>query len=173
MTAHDGWDLVEVARNTERLLATGYQARYVPGHQSMLRLILDGAIGHVSVARTYYGINWSGPPPRWRQRRETAHWGALADIGTHHIDLLRMLLGEIAEGTALHGSQLGFETDDVVSAALRFESGALGTLTISANVWTEEHTRIEIHGTEGALVATDTSPFGTGDRDFAASRQKT
>ena len=54
------------------------------------------AIGDVSVARTYYGIHRPGPPPEWRQKRDTARWGALSDVGTHHIDLLRMLLGEIA-----------------------------------------------------------------------------
>jgi len=162
MSARDGWDLVETARDAERLLATGYQARYVPGHRAMLRLIEEGAIGDVSVAQTYYGINWSGPPPEWRQRRETAHWGALADIGTHHVDLLRMLLGEIAEGTAMDGRQLGFETDDVVVAALRLETGSFATLTASANVSTEEYTQVQIHGTEGSLLATDTSPAGQG-----------
>jgi predicted dehydrogenase len=53
MTASDGWDLVETARRVERVLATGYQARYVPGHIAMRDLIAEGAIGRVTVARTY------------------------------------------------------------------------------------------------------------------------
>jgi 1,5-anhydro-D-fructose reductase (1,5-anhydro-D-mannitol-forming) len=162
MTADEGWELVEKAREAGRVLATGYQARYVPGHLAMHRLIAEGAIGEVAAARTYYGIHRPGPPPEWRQNRDTAHWGALADVGTHHIDLIRMLLGEIAEVTAFHGRQMGFETDDVVAAAIRLESGALATLTCSTNVWTQ-HTRVEVHGTEGALTATDTSPMGQGE----------
>lgn len=161
MTSAQGWELVEAARRANLVLATGYQARYVPAHRTMQRLIAEGAIGEVSMARTYYGVHRGGPPPEWRQHRETAHWGALADIGTHHLDLLRMLVGEVSEATALSGHQLGFETEDTSSAALRFESGALGSLTVSVNVW-KQHTRVEVHGTRGALVAVETSPTGQG-----------
>jgi 1,5-anhydro-D-fructose reductase (1,5-anhydro-D-mannitol-forming) len=161
MTSAQGWELVEAARRANLVLATGYQARYVPAHRTMRRLIAEGAIGEVSMVRTYYGVHRGGPPPEWRQHRDTAHWGALADIGTHHLDLLRMLIGEVSEATAVSGHQLGFETEDTSSAALRFESGALGSLTVSVNVW-KQHTRVEVHGTRGALVAVDTSPTGQG-----------
>jgi 1,5-anhydro-D-fructose reductase (1,5-anhydro-D-mannitol-forming) len=156
-----GWDLVEAAKRSGVLLATGYQARYVPGHQSMKRLIDEGAIGRPSVARTYYGIHRPGPPPEWRQKRDTARWGALSDVGTHHIDLIRMLLGEITDATGYFERQQGFETDDAVAAAVRVESGVVATLTMSTNVWIQ-YTRVEVHGTEGSLVARDTSPLGQG-----------
>jgi 1,5-anhydro-D-fructose reductase (1,5-anhydro-D-mannitol-forming) len=162
MNSQEGWELVDYAAESDRLLATGYQARYVPAHLTMKELIADGAIGDVSVARTYYGIHWPEGPAEWRRKKETAQWGALADIGTHHVDLIRMLLGEIAAGTAIASRRLGYETDDVLVAGLELESGALASLTISANVWTEEHTRVEIHGTRGDLVAVDTSPQGQG-----------
>lgn len=159
--AEGAWELVHAAREAGRVLATGYQARYVTGHRRMAELIREGAIGAPTVARTYYGIHRSGPPPEWRRHRDSARWGALADVGTHHVDLVRMLLGEVSDVTALWGAQLGFETDDVVAAALRLESGLLATLTATTNVWTQS-TRIEVHGTAGALVAVDTSPKGEG-----------
>jgi 1,5-anhydro-D-fructose reductase (1,5-anhydro-D-mannitol-forming) len=155
------WDLVETAKQAGVLLATGYQGRYVPGHGNMKRLIDEGAVGDVTVARTYYGIHRPGPPPEWRQQRETARWGALSDVGTHHIDLLRMLLGEISEATGYDERQQGFETDDAVAAALRLDSGAVATLTISTNVWIQ-FTRVEVHGTQGVLVAENTNPIGQG-----------
>jgi 1,5-anhydro-D-fructose reductase (1,5-anhydro-D-mannitol-forming) len=160
-SAAEAWELVETATEAGVVLATGYQARYVPGHQSMKKLIADGAIGDVTVARTYYGVHRDGPPPEWRQHRDEARWGALADIGTHHLDLLRMLLGEVADAHGLTGHQLGFETEDVGAATLRFESGVLATLTATVNVW-KMATRVEVHGTEGALVALDTNPAGAG-----------
>jgi 1,5-anhydro-D-fructose reductase (1,5-anhydro-D-mannitol-forming) len=161
MDAADAWDLVETARRTGRVLATGYQARYVPGHQTMRRLIAEGAIGQVSVARTYYGIHRPGPPPEWRRRLATARWGALADVGTHHIDLLRMLIGEIEAARGFIGHQLGFETEDAGAAALRLAGDVMATLTVSTNQ-SVESTRVEVHGTEAALVATNTSPKGQG-----------
>lgn len=156
------WDMVEKAHAKGRLLATGYQGRYVPGHHEMVKLISDGAIGEVTMARTYYGVHRPGPPPEWRQHRETATWGALADIGTHHIDLMRMLLGEISEARGLTGHQIGFETEDVAAVSFRFRSGVLATLAATVNVWRQQ-TRVEVHGTEGLLVATDTNPAGAGE----------
>ena len=161
-SSKDAWRMVEAAKRAGRVLATGYQGRYVPAHCVMAELIMGRKIGDVTMARTYYGVHRPGPPPEWRQKIATARWGALADIGTHHLDLLRMLLGEIEETRGLRGHQLGFETEDVVAASLRFRSGALGTLAATVNVW-KQHTRIEIHGTQGALVATDTNPAGIGD----------
>jgi 1,5-anhydro-D-fructose reductase (1,5-anhydro-D-mannitol-forming) len=161
MSADEGWKLVEAAKSAGRVLAVGYQARYVPGHEKMRELIADGAIGKATVARTYYGVHRAGPPPAWRQKRDQAHWGALADVGTHHIDLLRMLLGDVAEATGYSVNALGFETDDSDVAALRFESGTLATVTASVNVW-KQYTRVEIFGTEGALIAEDTNPRGEG-----------
>lgn len=161
-SAVDAWDVVETASDAGKTLATGYQGRYVPAHHRMDALIRDGSIGDVTVARTYYGVHRPGPPPEWRRKKETARWGALADIGTHHVDVLRMLLGEIHEAQGITGRQLGFETEDVAAAALRFRSGVVGTLAVTVNVW-KQHTRIEIHGTKGMLVATDTNPAGQGD----------
>lgn len=160
--SRSAWEMVERASSVDRILATGYQGRYVPGHREMLQLISDGAIGEVTVARTYYGVHRPGPPPEWRQHRDTATWGALADIGTHHIDLLRMLLGEIVEARGLAGHQLGYETEDVAAVAFRFGTGVLATLAATVNVWAQQ-TRIEVHGTRGLLVATDTNPAGAGD----------
>ena len=154
--------MVDAAKAAGRVLATGYQGRYVPGHRAMAELIEGGAIGDVTAARTYYGVHRPGPPPEWRQKKDTARWGVLADVGTHHVDLLRMLLGEIGEARGITAHQLGFETEDVAAATFRFESGALATLTITVNVWTQQ-TRVEVHGTAGLLVATDTNPAGRGD----------
>ena len=155
------WDLVSAAKDVGVVLATGYQGRYVPGHLTMKRLIDEGAVGDVTVARTYYGIHRPGPPPEWRQKRDTARWGALSDVGTHHVDLLRMLLGEISEATGYFERQQAFETDDAAAAALRMKSGAVASLAISTNAWIQ-YTRVEVHGTDGALFAEDTNPAGQG-----------
>ena len=167
-SAAEAWELVETATNAGVVLATGYQARYVPGHQAMKKLIAEGAIGDVTVARSFYGVHRDGPPPEWRQHRDEARWGALADIGTHHLDLLRMLLGEVTDAHGLTAHQLGFETEDVGAATLRFESGVLATLTATVNVW-KMATRVEVHGTKGALVALDTNPAGAGTATLIAA----
>ena len=42
LDVRQGWELVELAEQAGVRLATGYQARYVPGHQRMRKLIADG-----------------------------------------------------------------------------------------------------------------------------------
>ncbi len=137
------------------------QARYVPGHVRMRALIADGELGSVVAVRSLYGMRRPGPPRTWRGRRETARWGVLADIGTHHIDLMRMLAGEITDATGYTEHQRGFETEDLAVASFRFACGALGTMTAAGHYF-RPATVMEVVGTEGRVVATDNSPSGQG-----------
>jgi 1,5-anhydro-D-fructose reductase (1,5-anhydro-D-mannitol-forming) len=161
ISSEQGWSMVAAARDTGLVLATGYQARYVPAHLAMAAMIRDGEIGEVATARTLYAMNRPQPPQEWRRRRATAGWGTLADIGTHHIDLLRMLLGEITDAVGLSAHRTGNEVDDAYVAALRFQSGALASLMITAHA-AQAQTLVEVQGTGAALTAINTSPDGQG-----------
>jgi 1,5-anhydro-D-fructose reductase (1,5-anhydro-D-mannitol-forming) len=156
-----GWELVELADRAGVKLATGYQARYVPAHRRMQQLIADGELGRVVAVRSLYGMRRAGAPRTWRGQRDTARWGVLADIGTHHIDLMRMLVGEITGAHGYTAHQRGYETEDLAVAALRFGCGALGTMTTTAS-YPRPTTVMEVVGTEARVVAVDTSPTGQG-----------
>jgi 1,5-anhydro-D-fructose reductase (1,5-anhydro-D-mannitol-forming) len=161
LTAAEGWELVKLAQAAGVKLATGYQARYVPGHLRMRELIAAGAIGRIVTARSLYGMRRDSAPKTWRGHKDTARWGVLADIGTHHVDLLRMLLGEVESASGLTAAQRGYETEDLAVAALRFSGDVLATLTATASYY-RPTTVVEVIGTQGALIATDTSPTGQG-----------
>jgi 1,5-anhydro-D-fructose reductase (1,5-anhydro-D-mannitol-forming) len=161
LTAAQGWQLVKLAQESGVKLATGYQARYVPGHIRMRELIAAGAIGRVVTARSLYGMRRESAPQSWRGSKETARWGVLADIGTHHLDLLRMLLGEVEFASGFTAAQRGYDTEDLAVAALRFSGDVLATLTATASYY-RPTTVVEVIGTDAALVATDTSPTGQG-----------
>lgn len=161
LTAKEAHELVELAAERNLVLATGYQARYVPAHVMMRDLIADGTIGDVVVARTFYGMHRDGPPQRWRYDRATARWGTLADIGTHHLDLLRMLVGEIEAIGGFAAHRRHYPTEDTATVAIRFESGAVGSLTASSVVG-NPGVVVEVIGTDGSVVAEGTSPDGQG-----------
>jgi 1,5-anhydro-D-fructose reductase (1,5-anhydro-D-mannitol-forming) len=165
LSAEQGWQLVRLAESAGVKVATGYQARYVPAHQRMRDLIAEEAIGRVVAARTLYGMRRVGPPRTWRGDQSLARWGVLADIGTHHIDLLRMLLGDIVVASGDTEHQNGFETEDLAVATIRFSTGALASMVVTGN-WFRPTTVVEVVGTEGALVATDTSPDGQGHAEW-------
>lgn len=166
MTPAEAWALVDSAAAAGVVLATGYQARYVAGHIEAKRQIDSGSLGDIAVARTYWCIHRDGPPQAWRQDPNQAGWGVLGDIGTHHIDLLRMLLGEVSDATGMTAHLLGYGTEDTATATLRFARGTLATVTVCAAAPTGG-TRVEVVGTEGAILAINTSPVGGGSVTLA------
>jgi len=168
LNARQGWELVELAEAAGVKLATGYQARYVPAHRGMRELIQAGEIGTVVAVRSLYGMRRVGPPRTWRGRKELARWGVLADIGTHHIDLMRMLVGEVTDATGYTAHQRGYEIEDLAVASLRFAGGALGTMTVTGNYF-QPTTLMEVVGSEGSVTAVNTSPDGQGSATLMRS----
>lgn len=83
---------------------------------------------------------------QWRSDRTRAGAGTLLEHSIHDVDLLRFLVGEVdqvAAQTANHHGHDGIE--DVVVATLRFDSGALGTLT---SVWHDNLARPSLRRVE-------------------------
>lgn len=154
-------ELVDRAAAAQRVLAIGYQARAVPIHNEMLRLIHAGALGEIYSARTWYATPAPPRMPDWKKARRTAGWGVLGDTATHHIDLIRMLLGDVVGGQATIAFPRGLETEDVACVNLTLASGSVASISATRNL-AVAGTRVEIHGTSGSLTAVDTSPRGGG-----------
>ena len=67
--------------------------------------------------------------PAWRRAKGA---GPVFINLIHDLDLLRHLIGEVAEVQAMKSNALrGFEVEDSAAMILRFESGAIGTITLS------------------------------------------
>jgi predicted dehydrogenase len=99
----------------------------------------------------------------------------------HQIDLLRWLAGPVAEASGFW--QLGalhkIESEDVVSAVVRYASGATGVIQASTALWPGYPERMELHGTKGTAaivgdklavwdVEDDTGEPAPVDRDVAS-----
>lgn len=112
-------------------LMVGHQRRHNPIMRAAKALIADGVLGRpVSVNAmatwlkpdSYYDLAW---------RRQPGGGPVLINL-IHDIDMLRYLLGEIAEVQALTSNALrGFEVEDTAAVTLRFANGALGTMCVS------------------------------------------
>ncbi|NLE77072.1 MAG: Gfo/Idh/MocA family oxidoreductase, partial [Chloroflexi bacterium] len=78
--------------------------------------------------------------------------GALPDVGSHCIDTLRFLMGEVTEVQGLTASaQFASAADDTTQAILRFENGALGIVDCSFAI-PHRQCPLEIYGSEGTLM---------------------
>jgi predicted dehydrogenase len=80
----------------------------------------------------------------------------LINQAIHQVDLLRWFGGTVSEvfGFWQLGAAHRIESEDVLTAVLRFENGATGTIQASTAFWPGYPERIEIHGTKGTAVVT-------------------
>ena len=125
----------------------GYNYRCVPAVAHARTLIESGQVGIPVQYRGWY-LNSNGADPDspfwWHHTREHSGWGALADLTSHVIDTAMFLYGPIAALVAdrkifisdrplpgpagATGVRREVENEDHVSALVRFENGAQGTL---------------------------------------------
>jgi predicted dehydrogenase len=94
-------------------------------------LVQGGALGKLVAVNTVWGVKKPDSYFDTAWRKEPGGGPILINL-IHEIDLLRFIVGEIAEVMAFGGRQVrGFEVEDSASVALRFAGGALGTVLIS------------------------------------------
>ena len=107
----------------------------------------------VSFAIPPYDTDYDKENLPWRVKKEIAGAGYFYDLASHQLDLLDFLFGEISEvnGFAQNIAEL-YDVEDTVTAAFRFNSGALGSGSWSFVAPKDSRTdRIYITGTEGVL----------------------
>ena len=82
--------------------------------------------------------------------------GALINQAIHQLDLMQWLAGPVREASAMWqlGAAHEIESEDIVNALVRFESGATGVLQASTAFTPGFPERLEIHGTRGSAVIT-------------------
>ena len=171
-SADDAEALVQIAQAKGVPLLVGHHRRHNPIIRKSADLIKEGAIGQVRAAQVtcwfYKPDDYFDVAP-WRKR---AGAGPISVNLVHDVDLMRHFLGEVVTVQAQMAPSLrGFENEDLAAAVLRFESGAVCTITVSDSVvspWSWELTSREypiypatsescylIGGSEGALSIPD------------------
>jgi myo-inositol 2-dehydrogenase / D-chiro-inositol 1-dehydrogenase len=112
------------------LTAAGYQLRYAGTVDTARRELAGKRIGLV-VGR-YWSDTGIGDPKAWL-RQMARSGGQLLEQATHTIDMMRYLVGEVSEVYCAAASQVLKDIDcpDFTSAAIKFENGAVGSLSTS------------------------------------------
>ena len=146
--------IVAVCRAASVSLSVAYYRRYWPVVQELRRMLAEGAIGEVVQARVQLADYFQPDPDRaWLTEPELAGGGALANAGSHWIDLVRYLLGDVVEVTAACSAHFGrFRTEDTIGVQMRMGTEALASLnvTLCSRAAVNE---FDIAGTEGRLFA--------------------
>ena len=187
MTTQEGATLIELARQQKRAGGVCYNLRYYPLCQEARARVASGSIGEPRLVHGNFLQDWLFYPTDWNWRLETQLGGdlrALADIGTHWLDLAMWLTGrkivevcgdlatllpirqrpsgrvETFQSAANIASEaVEISTDDYASVLLRFESGLRGIMMASqVSAGHKARLSFEINGSEGSLSWNSESP---------------
>jgi predicted dehydrogenase len=126
-------------------------------------MILAGELGEINAIRSQYIQGWLRTNLEAQDQKQAA-WrtdpsksgaaGAFGDIATHAYNLGRYMTGAIGESVSCHLKSFveGRKLDDYGTAVIRYDNGALGTVTASQiSHGRENDLEIEIDGTKGSL----------------------
>jgi predicted dehydrogenase len=127
-------ELLEAERKSSAQVACVFQHRFGSGAVRLRQLLADGVLGRPLVAlcnTTWYRDDAYFAVP-WRGTFEVEGGGPTMGHGIHQYDLLLSILGPWQKVTALAARQARpTQTEDVSTALLTFENGAVATIVNS------------------------------------------
>ena len=178
-SAEAGRMVEAAAARPDRLALIDHELRLLPARVRLAQLVADGELGRLQ--RLEYFMHSSF---RRRPEQPWSWWsdagcggGMLGALGSHAVDALRRLGGEIVEvrgrletGAPARpdpatGVPRPITADDVAEAWLRFASGAQGTFLLSA-LEAERIHRLTLSGTEGWAQLEEQRPLRVARRDM-------
>lgn len=158
INSKESYAMAEAIQKAGVLFTTGYFMRTDPKHLFLKDEIVKGNFGQITRAR---GSNchsgslggWFDTEWRWMADPKIAGVGAFGDLGTHKLDILMWMLGDVSEVTAsvrTVTSRYG-NCDETGEGMIRFKNGVIGTLA-AGWVDIDDPVPLLISGTEGHAV---------------------
>ncbi|AFH48442.1 Putative dehydrogenase [Ignavibacterium album JCM 16511] len=143
-------EMVEAAKKNNVQFAVNYVHHFHPLVLKAKELLKDQKLGKLVSVQVNFNIDFP-PDNNFRFKKELSGGGALRDIGTHMIDLLRFFGGEILEIDGVVDNLVyQSEVDDFASAIVKFEKGGYGYFNVSYNT-RKAFNRIDILCHKGAI----------------------
>jgi predicted dehydrogenase len=156
-------ELAKVVQRTGVVFAVTHNYTGYPLVRQARDMVRNGELGEINAFRSFYIQGWlrtrleaeGQKQASWRtDPKRSGAAGCFGDIGTHAYNLARFITGLLPDQISclLKTFEPGRELDDYGTAAVRFQNGALGTVTASQiSHGRENDLWIEIDGTKGSL----------------------
>ena len=163
----EGKDILSAARKNGIKLMVGYPFRFSSLFQALKEKIQSGELGEVQIA---YATNIGSGPffhraendiprpvPAWWFKKELTGGGALIDVGSHMINLVRWYFGEVSNVKSYLGYRFNLDFEDHATCILKFKSGQIAIVNAG---WFSQQTQIKVEllGTVGHVSATYNPP---------------
>ena len=135
MNGKDAQVMAEAIEQANVLFQTGYFMRGNPIHLFLRNQIREGSFGqitrirhtncHAGSLKGWFDTDW-----RWMADLKQAGVGAFGDLGTHSLDILLWLMGEVSSVTASIEVATGRygDCDEFGEGLLKFKNGSIGSL---------------------------------------------
>ena len=151
ITSKQAKEMIKVCKKNNVVLTINYLFRHHPIIKKTKEFIDSQLLGKIISISTKFNIDYQ-PNDNFRFQINESGGGALRDLGTHLIDLLRYLGGEINSITGSVDNVIyDSKVDDFATAIVKFENGGYGDFNVSFNVG-EPINRIEILGHRGTII---------------------
>lgn len=163
ITASESLAMAKAIEGAGLLFTTGYFMRTDPKHLFLREQVAAGAFGKITRASAWnchsgslggwFDEKPNDPSESWRWMADTTQSGVggFGDLGTHSLDILMWIIGDIASVSAdirVVTGRYGPKTDETGQALIRFRNGVMGSLTAG---WLDvaNPVTLMISGTEG------------------------
>ncbi len=179
-TLADGQKVLDLAEKTGLKVGNAPDT-FLGGRWQTVRKLMDqGVIGQPLGVNAFvgtHGVERHHPNPDFYYQ---PGGGPLFDLGPYYLTAMVHLLGPIKRVSGMarrtfdqrliengprNGQLINVEVDTHSLSMLEFANGAIGSMTMSFDVWDSDTPRFEIYGTEGTICIPDPDPVH-GANDF-------
>jgi len=149
-------EIIAAAQKHSVKLMMGYPMRFAKEFQRLKQKMNEGALGDVEIAQATYissgplfhraeGLT-PNPVPEWWFNKELTGGGALMDLGSHLINLLRWYFGEIKDIKSYLGYRFNMPFEDSAICLAKFENNTKAMITVG---WFSQdyQLNIQLYGT--------------------------
>lgn len=156
ITVSRGREMVRAAKHAGVILAGIFQNRFNPNFQRLKLAVHRDDFGTLLKGSAY--INWYRDQSYyaespWKGTLKGDGGAALINQGIHTIDLLLQIMGEPVKVFAKTQTRIhDIEGEDLASAIITFENGAIGVIEGSTALYPGYPERLEIFGSKGSAI---------------------
>lgn len=169
----EGEELLALSREKGLLIGNAPDT-FLGGRWQTVRKLLDkGVIGKPTGVMAYvgtHGVERHHPNPDFYYKEGG---GPLLDLGPYYLTAMVFLLGPVAKVSGMarrtfqqrmiengprNGEMMEVEVDTHSLSMFEFQSGVIGSMTMSFDIWDSETPRFEIYGENGTICIADPDP---------------
>ncbi len=148
--------ILQKSRESDKVLAVGFNHRYYPAVKFLVQAIAEGRIGTIDHLRVFGGHDGlAGFRADWMFKGPLSGGGAMMDVGIHMTDLINYVAGNVVEVSGVStGSIWNVEgSEDNAMAIMRTERGIPVLYQATWTEWKGYQFFLDVYGDKGMVRA--------------------